>query len=88
MPFPLHDCMHGMKNVLPFQILVKVHLGHIHKAKQQEGSSDQRAPSTIHFVETAPSMLREMACVDTKDSKVNVVFVHVFACVLIHFWVY
>ena len=29
--------------------------------------------STIHFVETAPSMLREMPWIQLKDSKVGVV---------------
>ena len=28
-------------------------------------------PSTIHFVETAPSMLREMPWIQLKDSKVG-----------------
>lgn len=52
------------------QYLVQVHLAIQRDFVQSEATLTEDPPSTIHFVETAPSMLREMPWIQLKDSKV------------------
>ena len=69
-----HYLMLGV-NRLPFKLqesLVQVHLV-MQGIRQQEVARGQVTSSTLHFVETAPSMLREMPWIQYKDAKVGVV---------------
>lgn len=73
-----HYLMLGV-NRLPFKLqesLVQVHLVMQGVRQQEEVVRGQVTSSTLHFVETAPSMLREMPWIQYKDTKVGVVCCH------------
>ena len=53
-------------------MLVQVHFGMQRIKGESECHASQCVPSTIHFVESAPSILREMPWILIKDSTVNI----------------
>ena len=57
--------------------MVQLHMA-MQRDQSQPDLSLQLPPSTIHFVETTPSMLREMPWIQLKEYKVGVAVVGVF----------